>query len=61
MFVLKGTYYAPFYNMYYKFKVSPECVCEISVQNTPQIIYDVVLKMSVLSGSRNKLFLSLSL
>jgi len=34
-FILKGTYYAPlFYEMRYKSLVSPECVCEVSAQNT---------------------------
>ncbi len=36
---LKGTYYAPFYKMKYWSWVSPECVCEVSAQNTQQIIY----------------------
>uniref|UniRef100_A0A671LS80 Anoctamin n=1 Tax=Sinocyclocheilus anshuiensis TaxID=1608454 RepID=A0A671LS80_9TELE len=36
--------------------VSPECVCEVSAQNTPQIIYYIILKMPILSGSRNTLF-----
>ncbi len=25
-------------------QVSPDCVCEVSAQNTPQIIYDIILK-----------------
>ncbi len=33
----------------------PECVCEVSAQNTPQIIYYIILKMPILSGSRNTL------
>ncbi len=53
---LKGTYYAPLYKMYYKSQVSPECVCEVSAQNTPQIIYYIILKMPIFSGSRNGLF-----
>ncbi len=36
---IKGTYYVPFYKIYYKSQVSPECVCEMSAQSTPQIIY----------------------
>uniref|UniRef100_A0A671LUK4 Anoctamin n=1 Tax=Sinocyclocheilus anshuiensis TaxID=1608454 RepID=A0A671LUK4_9TELE len=36
--------------------VSPECVCEVSAQNTPQIIYYIILKMPILSGSRNTLY-----
>ncbi len=34
---------------------SPECVCKASAQNTPQIIYYIILKMLILSGSRNTL------
>ncbi len=49
------TYYAPFYNMQYKSLVSPECVCEVSAQNTPQIIYYMILKMPIFWGSRNTL------
>ncbi len=33
--------------------MSPECVCEVSAQNTPHIIYYIILKMPILSGSRN--------
>ncbi len=32
---LNETYYATFYNMQYKSQVSPECVCEVSTQDTP--------------------------
>ncbi len=42
-------------------QVSPECICEVSAQNTPQIIYYIILKMPILSGSRNMLFLYMSL
>ncbi len=31
--------------MYYESQVSLECVCEVSAQNTPQIIYNIILKM----------------
>ncbi len=48
---------AYFYNMQYKSQVSPECVCEVSAQNTPHIMYYIILKMPILSGSRNMLFL----
>ncbi len=27
--------------------VSPECVCEVSAQNIPQIIYYMILKMPI--------------
>ncbi len=50
---LKKTYYAPFYTMYYKSQVSPECVCEVSVQNTPQIMHYIILKMPIFNVSRN--------
>ncbi len=29
----------------------PECVCDVSAQNTPQIIYYIILNKSILSGS----------
>ncbi len=52
----------PFYNMYYKYLVSAECVCKVSAQNTPQIIYYIILKMAILSGSRNtQIFVPVSL
>uniref|UniRef100_A0A671Q3J3 Guanylate-binding protein 6-like n=1 Tax=Sinocyclocheilus anshuiensis TaxID=1608454 RepID=A0A671Q3J3_9TELE len=38
-----------------------KCVCEVSAQNTPQIIYYIILKMPSLSGSRNGLFSCMSL
>ncbi len=42
--------------------VSPAYVCEVSAQNTPQIIYYIILKMPILSGSRNILiYVSVSL
>ncbi len=44
-----------------KSQVYPECVSEVSAQNTLQINYYVILKMSILSGSRNRLFSCLSL
>ncbi len=39
----------------------PENVSEVSAQNTPQIIYYIILKMPVLSEIRNRLFLCMSL
>jgi len=33
--------------------VSPEVVCEVSVQNKPQIIYYIILIMPIFGGSRN--------
>ncbi len=33
----------------------PQNVSEVSAQNTPQIIYYMILKMPILSGSRNTL------
>ncbi len=36
-------------------QVSPECVCEVSAQNTPQIIYYFILKMPILR-SRTRCF-----
>ncbi len=60
-FVLKETYYAHFYNIYTP-QVSPvRYVCEVSAENTPQIIYYIILKMPILSGSRNGLFSCMSL
>ncbi len=35
--------------------MSPECVCEVLAQNTPHIIYHIILKKPILSGSRNAL------
>ncbi len=51
----------PYYKMWYKSQVSPECVCEVLAQNTPWIIYYIILKMPILSGSRNTLFSCMSL
>ncbi len=45
----------PLFTIYNKSLVSPECVCEVSAENTPQIIYYIILKMPILSGSRNAL------
>ncbi len=39
----------------------PQCVCEVSAKNTSQIISYISLKMPILSGSRNTLFLCMSL
>jgi len=36
--------------------VSPECICEVSAQNTPQLIYYNNLKMSFLGLFKNELF-----
>ncbi len=36
------------------------CVCEVSAQNTPQIIYYIILNMPILSVSRN-IFVPVSL
>ncbi len=33
----------------------PQNVCEVLAQNTPQIIYHIILKMPILSESRNTL------
>ncbi len=51
---LKEPYYAPFYNMLYKSQVSPECVCEVSAQNTPQIIYYIILQTDPFSNTLQK-------
>lgn len=34
-----------------KSQMSPERVCELSAQNKPYIIYYIILKMPILSGS----------
>ncbi len=39
--------YVPFYNIEHKSQVSPEYVCEVSAQNTPHIIYYIILKMPI--------------
>ncbi len=51
----------PLFAICNKSQVFPECVCEVSDQNTPQISYYIVLKMTFLSGSRNTLFLRMCL
>ncbi len=48
---LKGHLLCPFHKMLYKSQVSPGCVCGVSAHNTPQIIYYIILKMPILSGS----------
>ncbi len=50
-----------FYKMQCKSQVSSEFVCEVSAQNTPQMIYYIILKMPILSGRRNTLFSCMSL
>ncbi len=48
-----------FYN---KTHVSPECVCEISTQNTPQIINNIILKNAYFEWKqKNAVFMQASL
>ncbi len=46
--LLKGTYYAPFYKMWNKSLMSPERICDVLAQNTPQIIFYSLLKLPLL-------------
>ncbi len=46
--ILKGTYYAPFYKMYNKSIMSPERICEVLAQNTPQKVFYSLLKLALL-------------
>ncbi len=45
---LKGIYYAPCYNMYNKSLMSPERICKVLAQNTPQRNLYSLLKWSLL-------------
>ncbi len=49
-----------FYNMQYKYQVSPECVCDVSAQNTSQIIYYIIFKMLTLSGNLMQMYVPLN-
>ncbi len=55
LFLLKGTNYAPFYKMSNKTLMSPERICEVLAQYTPQIHFYSLLKWPLLGFEPNAL------